>query len=421
MAKLRVGGHAYYLEPLGLDGRPPTEAPGRWAGRGSDTFGLQGRVTSEQLAAVLAGTDVNGAPLPGADRRRVKVTGFDLTFCAPKSVSLLQALAEPEVADTVLAGHERSVTAALAYVEERALAVRRRSAGRVPQPSDASPAAAFVHRTSRAADPHLHTHVVLANVARATDGSWSALDGRGVYAHASAAGALYQAQLRHELTATLGVAWGTPSRGRADLAGVPSDVRRAFSQRSEQIAAHLAERGLVPAGGAVSGRATRVAGLATRAPKDLEAGADQLRPVWRERATALGFGQRRLDAVLDRVPRRERAAPDVAAGDSSVVAAALTALRGPDRAFARRDVVRAYASSLPGGAPSDHVAAVVERFMVEVTAGEDRGRHVPGVGEPRVELPERLRRRELEMLLERRGMVVDRALGHDRAMELGVE
>src|SRR5579862_4158469 len=292
VAKVRAGGHAYYLEPTGVGDRPATEAPGWWVGRGAGGLGLSGKVAPESFAAVLSGSDPHSGPISGLDRRRVQVHAYDLTFCAPQSVSLLHALSEPDVSEAVGRGHGQAVAAGVEYLEDHALTVRRPrgEARRVPVPADSAPAAAFVHRTSRALDPHLHTHVVLANVGRSPEGTWSALDGRGLYAHAAAAGALYQAQLRHELTESLGVTWGPLVGGRADVAGIGPDVRRAFSQRSEQIAAHLAARGIVAEdeGRGVSRRATNVAGLSTRAPKETGLTVDELRPWWRERAHDAG-------------------------------------------------------------------------------------------------------------------------------------
>ena len=69
-------------------------------------------------------------------------------------------------------------------------------------------AATFRHRASRAGDPQLHTHAVVANMALGPDGRWTALDARPIYAHAMAAGCLYQAVLRARLTAELGVTLG---------------------------------------------------------------------------------------------------------------------------------------------------------------------------------------------------------------------
>jgi len=65
-------------------------------------------------------------------------------------------------------------------------------------------AAAFRHRISRAQDPHLHTHVIVANLTRTEDGEWRALDGEAILkTYRLAAGYLYEAQLRHELTRLL--------------------------------------------------------------------------------------------------------------------------------------------------------------------------------------------------------------------------
>ena len=65
--------------------------------------------------------------------------------------------------------------------------------------------ATFVHRTSRAGDPQLHTHCVIPNLARRPDGSYVALDAGPLYEWARAAGCVYQEELRRRVTATLGV------------------------------------------------------------------------------------------------------------------------------------------------------------------------------------------------------------------------
>ncbi len=156
---------------------------------------------------------------------------------------MLHALSPPEVASSALAAHERAVDAALDYVERRALAVRRgRDGVVVPVAADAVASAGFVHRVSRALDPHLHSHVVMANLGCGPEGKFSALDGRGVYVDAAATGALYHAELRHELTARLGVAWEPLRQGRADVAGIGVDARRGFAGAAA-IAEHLSARG----------------------------------------------------------------------------------------------------------------------------------------------------------------------------------
>src|SRR5204862_3860 len=132
------------------------------------------------------------------------------------------ALGSAAVSDEVVAAHEAAVDAALAVMETEAARVRRGKAGWDVEPADGFVAAAFRHRTSRAGDPHLHTHVVVANLGYLDrDERWSALDARHLYRWAQAVGYLYEAHLRHELAESLSVGWGPIHNGIADLAGVP--------------------------------------------------------------------------------------------------------------------------------------------------------------------------------------------------------
>jgi conjugative relaxase-like TrwC/TraI family protein len=206
VAKVRSGGGAYYLDVAAEGSGTGIEAAGEWMGRGTAELDLAGIVRAPDLEAVLSGEDPATGQVLGTGRSQVRVAGFDMTFSAPKSVSLLHALGDPDVTDAVAAGHRSAVGAALSYVERHALAVRRSSLGAprtIPTTVEGVAAAGFVHRMSRALDPHLHTHVVVANLGRGPEGRWSALDGRGVYAHASATDALYHCHLRHELTRRL--------------------------------------------------------------------------------------------------------------------------------------------------------------------------------------------------------------------------
>src|SRR5665213_3300187 len=93
---VRVGGHGYYVDDLPY-GREDAnglvaESPGRWVGEGASALGLAERVEPQAFADVLSGRDpLSGRALP-VTRDRVTVAGYDLVFCAPKSVSLLHAL-----------------------------------------------------------------------------------------------------------------------------------------------------------------------------------------------------------------------------------------------------------------------------------------------------------------------------------------
>ena len=186
----------YYLEG--------PEPDGEWMGDGSALLGLHGQGDGDELHRVLAGEHpASGVPLGRWTSSRVP--GFDLTFSAPKSVSVLFGIGDEPMRRAIQAAHGLAVADAFGYMERQA-AVTRRGAGGIHRiPGRGLVAAAFRHRTSRVGDPQLHTHVLVANLTLGADGRWSALDGRGIYAHAKTAGYVYEARLRAELTRELGV------------------------------------------------------------------------------------------------------------------------------------------------------------------------------------------------------------------------
>jgi conjugative relaxase-like TrwC/TraI family protein len=137
---------------------------------------------------------------------------------------VLFGIADDEVAGEAQCAHDRAVAVGFEYLE-RHIAFGRRGTDGVERIEGAGlVAAAFVHRTSRAGDPHLHTHVLVANLVFGRDGRWSALDARLLYAHAKTASFLYQAALRMELTRELGVAWEPVHNGIAELRGEDKPV-----------------------------------------------------------------------------------------------------------------------------------------------------------------------------------------------------
>ncbi|MDP8928188.1 MAG: relaxase domain-containing protein, partial [Actinomycetota bacterium] len=132
IGKMAPGSHDYYLAVV-ADGAEDYylrrgEAPGRWLGRGLDGVGLDGRVEAQQLRRVLAGDHPQTGERLASHPAR-KVPGFDLTFRAPKSVSLLWAFGDRGVAGQVLAAHEAAVEAAVGYVDREAARTRRGAGG----------------------------------------------------------------------------------------------------------------------------------------------------------------------------------------------------------------------------------------------------------------------------------------------------
>jgi conjugative relaxase-like TrwC/TraI family protein len=349
ISRVSPGGGAYYLADLANElGPGGSGAPGGWLGAGAEGLGLAGSVQPGAIEAVLSGRAPSTcrplAPRPG------KVGGFDLTFSAPKSVSVLFALASPDVSAAVLEAHTTAVASAMEYVGERAMAVRRGCGEERELLATRGPVAAtFAHGLSRALDPHLHTHVVVANLAQGTDGRWSAVDGRGLFAHRSAAGSLYEAQLRHGLTNALGLEWEPRRNGRREIAGVGPALLGAFSNRSAEIRSHLAS-GWSRRDRPLSGRARRVAWAATRDAKMFDGDRAALVSHWR--AVASDVGSRGLSDVIGRARVAVTEVDEHRFAASFVTSAHAVATR--------RGVVAALAEALPHGAQVSEVVRSVD-------------------------------------------------------------
>ncbi len=341
--------------------RREPDGAGTWLGQAAGPLGLSGTVSHRPFGAMLRGEHPAGSR--NLVSRRGDVAAYDLVLSAPKSVSVLFGVADAGVARAVLEAHDHAVAAAVGYIERRAVAVRRTAgAERTLLPASGVIAAGFSHSASRARDPHLHTHVVVANMAHGEDGRWTAIDGRGLFAHAPAAGRLYEAHLRHELSDRLAVGWTARREGRLEVAGIDPVVLGTFSGRAAEIREHLAERGLS------SRRANRVAWAATRSPKEHGTGAGTLRRAWRDRAEGSGFGGPEVASVLGRslVP--------TGGIDERRFAAALA--EASPSGGTRRDVLGAWAGALRRGAPLGEVEAAVDHWW-------EHGASSLGVAEPR--------------------------------------
>ena len=198
------------------------ESPGVWSGRWAGPLGLSGVVDAEGLRNLVEGLHpVSGEVLVAGRARSVRA--FDLTFSAPKSVSLLWALGSEPVTEVVAAVHREAVGEALGFLEERAAVARQQSSGvRRRVATNGWVVAGFVHRTSREGDPQLHTHCLIPNVVeRAGDGKVVAFDAGPMFEWARAAGSIYQNHLQRSLALRLGVVWGrdrhTPGSWRVSV------------------------------------------------------------------------------------------------------------------------------------------------------------------------------------------------------------
>lgn len=267
------------------------EAPGNWVGQGSAQLGLSGEVGEDDLAALMGGRRPGSSEQLRRPFGERAVVGFDLTFSAPKSVSVLYGLGDEGVSEAVRVAHDGAVGAALEYLEREACRARRGKGGLEQVPGEGFVAGAFRHRTSRAGDPQLHTHAVVCNLTRAPDGRYTALDGRALYHQAKTGGYLYQSELRARLSDALGLEWGAVEKGVAELRGIPRSVLEHFSVRRAEILERAAEQGRR------SRRARQVAAYETRRAKDYGVPLDRLRDQWRARATEHGLSDQSASSL----------------------------------------------------------------------------------------------------------------------------
>jgi len=171
---------------------------------------------------------------------RRTVAGYDFTFSVPKSVSALWAVADAATQAAIVEAHHHAVADVVALMERDVAATRVGHAGVAQVATLGLIATAYDHYDSRAADPQLHTHVVIANKVQGEDGKWRSLDGRPMHQAVVAISEHYNAVLADRMTRTLGIGWEQRERGRDrnpawEIVGVPDELIAEFSSRSASI------------------------------------------------------------------------------------------------------------------------------------------------------------------------------------------
>ena len=208
------------------------------------------RSPDEHLRSLLNGRDPRvGAELMERRWARQSVVAYDVTFSAPKSVSLLWAVGDEQTRAAVLRAHQAAVDAVCEYLQTHAGWGRRydRESEETIPVSAALALPQFLHRTSRpvtdpatggiTVDPQLHTHIPIPNYVLRDDGTWGQLHGVALYRHAQSAGAVGQAVLRDALVRELGVAVSVARNGTFEVVGITKGMRQEFSRRTRQVAA----------------------------------------------------------------------------------------------------------------------------------------------------------------------------------------
>jgi hypothetical protein len=226
-------------------------------------------------------------------------------------------------------------------------------------------AVGFDHRTSREGDPLLHTHLVVANRVQGLDGRWTALDGRDLYRHRLAADAIYRATYQRELVRTLGVEW-TPAddHGNRELQGLPEELIRLFSKRTDQIDAEVDR--LAADGRERTPRLVKWAVQATRKPKQHQA-PDTLYGRWRTEAAERGVDSDTLvRQVTGRTVDRDQGLSERTVSKVFDRVACPDGLTAQASSFARQDVLAALGGQLAGTTRAE-LEELAHRFLAERT------------------------------------------------------
>ncbi|MAD53148.1 MULTISPECIES: MobF family relaxase [unclassified Idiomarina] len=292
------------------------EPDGIWGGAGAIILGLKGKVEKDQFKKILKGFSPCGknslCQNPGDDH----TPGWDLTFNAPKSVSVLWAAASSKTRQQIQAAQLLAVREALSLLEEYAAFTRRGHGGNEREKVEGLIAATFEHSTSREVDPHLHTHAIVANLAPREDGSWGTLDSRTVMLWQKAAGMIYKVSLADSIR---NMGFETELDGETfHIRGIPKSVCEHFSKRSAQIVDALKERGIKNRS-SVSGD---IASLSTREAKG-EINRAELLKKWQTELSSLGLAQQNISKLKENTPD-EKDLLNEAIVDHETLAGALT-------------------------------------------------------------------------------------------------
>ncbi|ELW1648880.1 conjugative transfer relaxase/helicase TraI [Enterobacter oligotrophicus] len=212
-----------------------------WMGEGAKELGLEGNVRGDDLTAVLEGRLPDGSRLgKEVNGKHVHRPGHDLTFSAPKSVSILALIGNDK---EMLEAHNHAVRVAAGYVEKLISARDTKDGVTSIVHTGKMVAAAYTHDTSRNLDPQLHTHLLVANMTEYA-GKWKALATdyihnagfiETVMKHQVTLGKIYRSALRERVESLGHEVEEVGKHGMWEIKGIPEEVRDEYSSRGREI------------------------------------------------------------------------------------------------------------------------------------------------------------------------------------------
>ena len=176
-------------------------------------------------------------------KHQTAIAGFDLVFTPSKSVSIAWGLGDKQLRKDIEAAHEHAIQDVVRHLENNVIMTRRGHNGiRQIDTKNGIIGTKFRHYDSRAGDPNLHDHVVIANRVEGEDDKWSSIDGRTLYQYGVECSELYNSRVQQYVTEKTGLQFeprmqnGKPIH---EIVGISDETIRAFSSRRGDISAEL--------------------------------------------------------------------------------------------------------------------------------------------------------------------------------------
>lgn len=276
---------------------------GQWHGQLTTALGYMGSIKEKDFQSLITGVDPKERfEIQSGGKEHIHTAGVDLTFSAPKSVSIAGLVLDDK---KIIQAHNKAVGDTLDYIEKHYANVRIKEDGKVHTEHTGNMLAAkFQHVSSRELDPQLHTHCLVMNFTAKENGDIRAMDFGEIYDSKMLLGQIYRSELACNLKA-LGYEIESDSKGLFEIKGMPSELISEFSIRSGQIKERFEElKQQFPTANYAELKA--MATIDTRKVKD-EPSMDELKKSWDERIQ--GINKQKLAHEL--ISNKEKVGSDI--------------------------------------------------------------------------------------------------------------
>jgi conjugative relaxase-like TrwC/TraI family protein len=323
------------------------ERPGEWLGEGRQVVKTRHPVDVDgpTFDWLLAGKALTHGHI--LKNRRA---GWDFVLSAPKSVSVLWALADQPLRDQLLSAHRSAVRETLKYIEDCYVTISKGESRQSTYPAQVI-FASFEHRTSRESEPLLHTHSILPNVGFRENGEAYSVNSREFFSDQKLLGAWYRAALAAKIERGMGLAVRRVGTS-FEIQGVPESHVAIFSTRRRQIVEAIQADGrMAAAGGKYAALKTRESRKSPTLPED------ELRQAWAEKAGPENINLKR--SVLKHPTRAFQ----------TLYVEALRHLEQNQSQFEKADLLRAMLERAPGHGLAPHdVESQLETTLLTSTS-----------------------------------------------------